>query len=117
MQLRPLPRTSRIGTTGGTPPPWVRVRCSAIGLVGDFLASRQTLGQVVLQGEAVVPGDLTVHLAGQSTLVIPLQPGDTASDAAFELAARILNETPYDALVRARGAGFAVALGVKVEVV
>lgn len=116
MQLRPLTASSRV-TGGRPPPPWIRVRSSAIGLAADFLPSRRGLGQVVLAGEALVSGEVTVHLQGHGTIAIPLVAGETAADVALELASRLLIETEYDACVRARGLGFSVALGVKAEVV
>jgi len=117
MQLRPITQISRSFTGGRTPPPWVRVRSSAVGLAADFLPSRRGLGQIVIQGEALVPGEVTAHLAGHGTLVVPVIQGDDASQVALELAARILGETSYDACVRTRGDGFSIALGVKAEVV
>lgn len=116
MQLRPLTAMSR-RTDGRPPPPWIRVRSSAIGLAADFLPSRRGLGQVVLTGEALVAGEVTVHLQGHGTIAIPLVAGETAADVALELASRILLETEFDACVRTRGTGFSVALGVKAEVV
>ena len=93
------------------------MRCSAVGLAGEFLPSRTTLGQVVLSGEALISGELTVHMAGQGMLVLQILPGDSAAEVALELATRILMETRYDASVRSRGPAFSVALGVKAEVV
>ena len=101
------------GMDGRPPPPWVRVRSTAVGLVVDFLPSRRGLGQVVIGGKALADGELTMHLQGQGTIVVPMLAGDRSADVALELASRLLGETPFDASVRPRGAGFSVALGVK----
>jgi hypothetical protein len=103
------------GMDGRPPPPWVRVRSSSVGLVVDFLPSRRGLGQLVLGGKAMVSGELTAHLQGHGTIVLPLVAGDRAADIALELAGRLLAETPFDASVRPRGEGFSVALGVKAK--
>ena len=103
------------GMDGRPPPPWVRVRSSSVGLVVDFLPSRRGLGQLVLGGRAMVSGELTAHLQGHGTIVVPLVAGDRAADVALELAGRLLAETPFDASVRPRGEGFSVALGVKAK--
>ena len=117
MQLRSLAFASSRRTDGRPPPPWVRVRSTAIGLAVDFLPSRRGLGQIVLTGEALVSGEVTAHLSGHGTIAIPLVAGETAADVALELASRILMETEFDAFVRTRGTGFGIALGVKAEVV
>jgi len=116
MQLRPLRGSTRPPQFVNNPVQ-VRVRSSVIGLVADHLRGRSGLGQIVLQGEALVSGELTVHVPGHGTLVLHLVPGETAADAALELASRLLTEASRDASVRPRGSGFAVALGGKLEVV
>ena len=116
MQLQPL-RGSTRPPQFGTPPAPVRVRSSAIGLFADHVRGRTGMGQVVLQGEALVAGDLTVYVPGHGSLVLRLMAGETAADAALELASRLLCEAARDASVRPRGNGFAVAIGPKLELV
>jgi hypothetical protein len=116
MQLRPLQGSTRPPQFVNNSAP-VRVRSSAIGLFADHLRGRAGLGQIALQGEALVSGELTVHVPGHGTLVLHLMAGESAADAALELASRLLTEASRDASVRPRGNGFAVALGKKLEVV
>lgn len=116
MQLQPLRGSTRPPQLPN-PPVNVRVRSSAIGLFADHLRGRAGFGQIILQGEALVPGELTIHIPGHGMIVLPLIPGETAADAALELASRLLTEASRDASVRPRGSGFSVCIGKKLEIV